>query len=42
MNRKKRGKNKAMTIIIIGPGAVGVTLASELKKALPDMELIGR
>ena len=31
-----------MTIAIIGPGAVGTTLAFELKKVLPDTELIGR
>ena len=42
MNRKKKGKNKVMTIAIIGPGAVGTTLAFELKKVLPDTELIGR
>ena len=30
-----------MTIAIIGPGAVGTTLAFELK-VLPDTELIGR
>lgn len=42
MNRKKKGKNKVMTIAIIGPGAVGTTLAVELKKVLPDTELIGR
>lgn len=33
MNRKKKGKNKVMTIAIIGPGAVGTTLAFELKKS---------
>lgn len=32
MNRKKKGKNKVMTIAIIGSGAVGTTLAVELKK----------
>ena len=42
MNRKKKGKNKVMTIAIIGSGAVGTTLAVELKKVLPDTELIGR
>lgn len=31
-----------MTIAIIGSGAVGTTLAVELKKVLPDTELIGR
>lgn len=33
MNRKKKGKNKVMTIAIIGPGAVGTTLAFELKSS---------
>ncbi len=33
MNRKKKGKNKVMTIAIIGSGAVGTTLAVELKSS---------
>ena len=31
-----------MTIAVIGPGAVGTTIAAELKAVLPDTQLIGR
>ncbi|MEJ7247940.1 2-dehydropantoate 2-reductase N-terminal domain-containing protein, partial [Staphylococcus epidermidis] len=31
-----------MTIAIIGPGAVGTTIAAELKAILPETKLIGR
>ena len=31
-----------MTIAIIGPGAVGTTIAAEIKKVLPETQLIGR
>lgn len=31
-----------MTIAVIGPGAVGTTIAAEIKAVLPDTQLIGR
>ena len=31
-----------MTIAVIGPGAVGTTIAAELKAVLPDTQIIGR
>ena len=42
MNRYEKGKNYVMTIAIIGPGAVGTTIAAEIKKVLPETQLIGR
>ena len=42
MNLSQKGKNNIMTIGVIGPGAVGTTIAIELQQAYPDTLLIGK
>ncbi|WP_420031148.1 2-dehydropantoate 2-reductase N-terminal domain-containing protein, partial [Streptococcus equi] len=40
-NSNQKGRFK-MKIAVIGPGAVGTTIAYELQQSLPNVTLIGR
>lgn len=42
MNVTQKGKNYMLSIAVIGPGAVGTTIAYELQQQLPQTKLIGK